>query len=155
MGERRVTPDPLGSVRKDAAVVGGTRGQVLVENLKRVGSSRKGRLYPQTRERLGVPVAQSPRRMCGKSTGRKGPGSRFHGLWGNALERRKTQESIDPAGPSGSAIGIRILAGRKALELRGIVILWSSEQKNAMSETARGQRRRKARGSARGKSSAG
>jgi len=34
---RRVTPDPLGSVRKDSTVVGGTRGQVLVGNLKRVG----------------------------------------------------------------------------------------------------------------------
>jgi hypothetical protein len=54
---------------------------------------------------------------------------------GNALERRKTQESIGSIGPSGSG-GIRILAGRKALKSRGIVILWSSEQKNAMSETA-------------------
>jgi hypothetical protein len=32
--------------------------------------------------------------------------------------------------------GIRILAVRKALKPRGIVISWSSEQKNAMSETA-------------------
>jgi hypothetical protein len=74
---------------------------------------------------------------------------------GTALERRKTQESIDPLEPSGSGQGIRILAGSKALKLRGIVILWSSEQKNAMSETARGKRRRKAYGSARGKSSEG
>lgn len=59
--------------------------------------------------------------------------------------------------PSGlrALAGIRILAGSKALKSRGIVILWSSEQKNAISETTRGQRRRKAYGSARGKSSAG
>jgi hypothetical protein len=47
----------------------------------------------------------------------------------------KTQESIGPAGLR-TGIGIRILAGRKALKLRGIVIFWSSEQKSAMSETA-------------------
>jgi hypothetical protein len=45
---------------------------------------------------------------------------------------------------------IRISAGSKALELRGIVNFWSSEQEHAMPETARGQRRRKACGSAEG-----
>jgi hypothetical protein len=66
----------------------------------------------------------------------------------------KAHESIDP---HSTPVGCRerIRAGSKALELRGIVTLWSSEQKDAMSETARGQRRRKAYGSARGKRSGG
>ena len=52
-----------------------------------------------------------------------------------ALKRRsETQESIDP-------VGLRLerkrtLSEKKALELRGIVAFWSSEQKSAMSETA-------------------
>jgi hypothetical protein len=50
---------------------------------------------------------------------------------------------------------VRTSAGSKALESRGILTSWSSEQKDEMSETARGHRRRKAYGSAEGKSSAG
>jgi hypothetical protein len=38
---------------------------------------------------------------------------------------------------------VRIPAGSKALELRGIVIFWFSEQENAMPETTGGQRRQK------------
>jgi hypothetical protein len=54
---------------------------------------------------------------------------------GCALERRcKTQESIDLRGLRPARV--RISAGSKALELRGIVTFWSSEQKNAMSKTA-------------------
>lgn len=50
---------------------------------------------------------------------------------------------------------VRTSVGSKALELRGIVNFWSSEQEHAMPETARGQRRRKAYGSIEGKGSAG
>ena len=50
---------------------------------------------------------------------------------------------------------VRILAGSKALELRGIVTFWFSEQKHTMSETARGHGRRETYGSAGGKRSEG
>jgi hypothetical protein len=124
-----------------------------VENLKRVGSVCEGRLYPQAgkalkRRAFRLPEVEREKRR------REGAGKPVPRSAGNALERRKTQESIGPPDLR-VRIGIRILARRNALESRGIVILWSSEQKNAMSETTRGQRRRKACGSARGKSSAG
>jgi hypothetical protein len=51
----------------------------------------------------------------------------------------------DPGSPQ-----VRISAESKALELRGIVTSWSSEQEHAMSETAGGFRRREAYGSAEG-----
>jgi hypothetical protein len=38
-------------------------------------------------------------------------------------------------------VRVRIFAESKALELRGIVTSWSSEQDDAMSETAGGHRR--------------
>ena len=73
---------------------------------------------------------------------------------GCALERRcKTQESIDPVGLR--PVRARTLSKKKALKLRGIVAFWSSEQESAMSETARGYRRRKAHGFVRGESSEG
>ena len=72
-----------------------------MENLKRVGSVREGRSYLQIRQGLEAPDVRSPRRSAVESAGRKEPGSRPHGLRGNALERRKTQESIGPSGPSG------------------------------------------------------
>jgi hypothetical protein len=75
-------------------------------------------------------------------------------LQGTALERRKTQESIGPPDLR-VRIGIRILARRNALESRGIVNFWFSEQEYAMPETTRGHRRRKAYGSVGGKSSEG
>jgi hypothetical protein len=50
---------------------------------------------------------------------------------------------------------VRIFAGSKALESRVIMTSWSSEQKDVMSETAGGHRRRKAYGSAKGKGSEG
>jgi hypothetical protein len=51
------------------------------------------------------------------------------------LKRRcETHESIDPVGLR--PVRARTLSEKKALELRGIVAFWSSEQKSAMSETA-------------------
>jgi hypothetical protein len=49
-------------------------------------------------------------------------------------ERRKAHESSGCGGPRFAAV--RISAESKALELRGIVTSWSSEQEHAMSETA-------------------
>jgi hypothetical protein len=49
-------------------------------------------------------------------------------------EGNEAQESIDPSGLRSG--WVRIFAGSKALELRGIVTSWSSEQDDAMSETA-------------------
>jgi hypothetical protein len=53
----------------------------------------------------------------------------------NALERRlKPKRASAQAGFRRWTV--RILAGSKALELRGIVTFWFSEQKHAMSGTA-------------------
>jgi hypothetical protein len=65
----------------------------------------------------------------------------------------KAHESIDPHAYFSRRE--RISAGSKALKLRGIVTSWSSEQEHAMSETARGKRRREVHGSAEGKGSGG
>jgi hypothetical protein len=124
-----------------------------VENLKRVGSGCEARPYPSAGKALKRRAFRLFETERGKRR-REGAGKPVPRQAGNTLERRKTQESIGPPDPR-VRIGIRILARRNALESRGIVILWSSEQKNAMSETTRGQRRRKACGFARGKSSAG
>ena len=65
----------------------------------------------------------------------------------------ETQESIGPVELRFDRR--RILAGSKAPKLRGIVVFWSSEQRNAMSKTAWGHGSRKVKGSARGESSEG
>jgi hypothetical protein len=54
-------------------------------------------------------------------------------------EASEAHESIGLPQPRLSQV--RISAGSKALELRGIVNSWSSEQEHAMPETAGGQRR--------------
>ena len=57
---------------------------------------------------------------------REGSGRPFPRCTRNALERTKTHESI---GFPGLRFGVaRILAGSKALEPRGIMTYWSSEQ---------------------------
>jgi hypothetical protein len=88
-----------------------------------------------------------------ESAGRKGSGSRTHGERETLWRGRKAHESI---GFDELRLDeVRISAGSKALELRGMVTSWSSEQEHAMPETARGHRRRKAYGSVEGKGSGG
>ena len=65
----------------------------------------------------------------------KGPGNRFRFRpVDQALKRREAHESIGRGEPRFAAV--RISAESNALELRGIVTSWSSEQEHAMSETA-------------------
>jgi hypothetical protein len=137
----------------DATVVGRARGQVPVANLMRVcGVARSRELECPASPWSAACVRPSGRGY--EKRKREGVGKPIPRRSGRALKRRReTQESIDPAGlRPGRA---RIPAGSNALELRGIVIFWSSEQKSAMSETARGPRRRKAYGPAGGESSEG
>jgi hypothetical protein len=119
---------------RDIAVVGRTRGQVPVANLKRVGRvlgpGRLGRW-----ESPGVPRVLLLREASrGKHT-REWVGKLALRRASRALERRReTQESIDPVGLR--PVRARTLSKSKPLEPRGIVAFWSSEQKSAMSETA-------------------
>jgi hypothetical protein len=137
---------------RDTSVVGRARGQVPAANLTRVRGIARSRRF----ERSGKPwSAERPffrveSQKAHEGRGREADPTAFELCSEEALQ---SQESI---GRSGLRSGrIRTSAGSKALELRGIVVFWSSEQKSAMSETARGQRRRKAYGSAGGKSSEG
>jgi hypothetical protein len=98
-------------------------------------------------------AADLPEVGGGKRT-KEGAGKPVLRCAGNALERRqKAHESIGFRRLR--PVEVRIFAGSKALELRGIVTSWSSEQEHAMPETARGHKRRKVYGSAGGKSSVG
>jgi hypothetical protein len=137
---------------RDTSVVGRARGQVPAANLTRVRGIARSRRF----ERSGKPwSAERPFFRVGSQKAHEGMGreadpTALELCSGEALQ---THESI---GRFGSRSGrIRTSAGSKALKLRGIVVFWSSEQKSAMSETARGHWRRKAYGSAEGKSSEG
>jgi hypothetical protein len=117
-----------------------------------VGSarSRPTRSRDKALERRTIDLPQVGREKRRK----EGAGKPVPRRAGKALWRGvNAQESIGSGGPRST--GVRIFAGSKALESRGMVIFWSSEQENAMPETARGQWRRKAYGSAEGKRSAG
>ena len=57
--------------------------------------------------------------------------------------------------PCGPGRAVRTFAGIEALKSRDILTFWSSEQGDVMSETTRGQGRRKADRSAEGKGSGG
>jgi hypothetical protein len=118
---------------RDVAVVGGTRGQVPVANLKRVGGVARPRNLVRW-EGPGAPRGLLFGGVRGKRM-REGVGKPTLRRASRALERRReTQESIDPVGLRSARV--RILTENKALEPRGIVAFWSSEQKSAMSETA-------------------
>jgi len=140
------------ATERDAASAGEAEVRVLVANLKRVGGTARNRLVtrspmPWSAGRLVSSERRRRKRM------REGTGSRFHGVWRMLWRGPETHESI---GPPGFGPGrARIPAGSNALEPRGTMISWSSEQENVMSETARGHRRRKTYGSAGGKSSVG
>lgn len=75
----------------------------------------------------------------GRKRRKEGAGKPVPRRTGNALERRKSPREHRSAPLRRSRV--RILAGSKALKLRGIVAFWSSEQENAMPETAGGHRR--------------
>jgi len=122
----------------------------------------------ETSRESGVPARERSTRALGKALERRtvvlpedgGEKRRKEGVGkpaprcaGNTLERRKSPREHRPHPLRRRRV--RILAGSNALELWGIVAFWFLEQENAMPETARGHRRRKACGSARGKSSAG
>jgi hypothetical protein len=113
----------------------GNRGQVLVENLKRVGRPARGSLLGRSAMPWSAARPVSPRAGVG-SAGGKGAGSRPHGGRGMLWRGQEAQESI---GLPLLRLGwVRIRAESNALELRGTVTSWSSEQENALPETARG-----------------
>lgn len=129
------------------------RGQVLVENLKRAGRAREGSACPRACKVPGAPTRRPPRGRwdeaqegCAREAGCAPRGDRS----GEAKKPMRASALAD-RGPQ----RVRTSVGSKALELRGIVISWSSEQEHAMPETAGGHGRRKACGSTEGKRSAG
>jgi hypothetical protein len=65
----------------------------------------------------------------------KAPGNRSHGGRRTFVRDEKPKRVSASRRPSGRH-GVRIFAVSKTLKPRGIVISWSSEQENAMSETA-------------------
>jgi hypothetical protein len=144
---------PVGSFRQDATVVGGNRGQVLVENLKRAGGSREGSACPCACQIPGAPLPDLSEVWWTKCR-RDGPGKPGPRHAGTALERHKTPMRASARAGRGPR-RVRTSVGSKALEPRGIVNFWSSEQERAMPGTAGGQGRRKAYGSTEGKRSAG
>jgi hypothetical protein len=99
----------------------------------------------ETSRESGVPAREPPTRALGKALERRtvvllegggvkrrkeGAGKPAPRCAGNALERRKSPREYRLI--SASAGWERILAGSKALKLRGIVAFWSSEQEHAM-----------------------
>lgn len=124
-----------GLVRRAPRFSGETEGRVLVENLKRVVVGREAGGEPTVRQGPGAPGAPSPRERAQKAQeGRiREAGSAAEGdtLWRGAEKPKRVSAR--------SGFGrrtVRISAGSKTLKLRGIVIFWSSEHKNAMSRTA-------------------
>jgi hypothetical protein len=134
---------------QDITVVGRTRGRVLVD--ARTELDQVLRNPVRTRVRRYRIVLRGSGSLSSVSQGTKGqePGNRFHfGSANKVPKRRKAHESSGCGEPRFAAV--RISAESKALELRGIVTSWSSEQEHAMSETAGGLRRREAHGSVEG-----
>jgi hypothetical protein len=82
-----------------------------------------------------VPWGSGSSSSASRGTQGQKSGNRFQfGSANRVLKRRKAHESSGRGGPRSAAV--RISAESKALELRGIVTSWSSEQEHAMSETA-------------------
>jgi hypothetical protein len=118
----------------DTTVVEGIRGQVLVENLKRVGGIERDRRTSRSSNprSTGGPIFRDRAAKVQGGRVREAEPAARDWLW----RGDEAQESI---GPVELRFGRRrILAGSKAPKLRGIVTFWSSEQKTAMSETAWG-----------------
>lgn len=120
---------------QDITVVGRTRGQVLVD--ARTELDQVLRNPVRTRVRKYRTVLRGSGSLSSVSQGTKGqePGNRFHfGPANTVSKRREAHESSGRGEPRFAAV--RISAESKALELRGIVTSWSSEQEHAMSKTA-------------------
>jgi hypothetical protein len=75
------------------------RGQVLVENLKRVDGVRESPVCPPVRHPPEAPPGQPPRGRPRESAGGVEPGSRVRDVRGTLWRGTKTQESIDSSGP--------------------------------------------------------
>jgi hypothetical protein len=125
--------------RQDITVLGRSRGQVLVvepQESCRFREEPAARASVKALERRAPDLSEIERRKRRREEGGR-PSSRRAGK--RSGEARKTHESIGPR--LLRLAWVRISAGSKALELRGIVTSWSSEQDDAMSETAGGHRR--------------
>jgi len=147
VGRSEVRSLSVGVFRRDATVVGRARGQVLVKaprvsfDLIEVGLFRLAQVFAVGSVLRGRSWAQGGDRATGLRETESG-------TW-----ERESPREHRPARVNSRRV--RIFAGSKALKSRGIVTFWSSEQENAMSETAGGHRRREAYGSAEGKGSGG
>lgn len=147
VGRSEVRSLPVGVFRRDATVVGRARGQVLVKaprvsfGLIEVGLFRFAR------------ASANGSFLRDRSWREAEIGPPVFARRGVTLRERESPREHRPA--RANSRRVRIFAGSKALKPRGIVTFWSSEQENAMSETAGGHRRREAYGSAEGKGSGG
>jgi hypothetical protein len=75
------------------------RGQVLVENLKRVDGVRESPVCLPVRDPPEAPPGQPPRGRPWESAGGVDAGSRVRGVRGTLWRGVKTHESIDSSGP--------------------------------------------------------
>jgi hypothetical protein len=138
---------------QDITVVGRTRGQVLVDARTERDQVLRNRVPGSWLFGAGSPPLDSSgsgglrvwkirsvQRGSGSSS--SVPGDTKDGGWATSFvpgqavnsERQKAHESSGCGGPRSAAV--RISTESKALELRGIVTSWSSEQEHAMSKTA-------------------
>ena len=150
---------PFGGRRATVRASGG-RGTGLDALSVSFSISSESERQRRDREETEFRLRALSRRLLDLLGGRRAPGrGRRDPSTGPAVCGESPDEDKNPTRASVRAgLGsrrVRILAGSKALELRGIVTFWFSEQKHTMSETARGHRRRETYGSAGGKRSEG
>jgi len=120
---------------QDITVVGRTRGQVLVDARTELDQVLRNPVRTRVRKHRSVLRGSGSSSSASQGTKGQEPGNRFRfGPADTVSERRKAHESSGRGGPRFAAV--RISTESKALELRGIVTSWSSEQEHAMSETA-------------------
>jgi hypothetical protein len=147
-GRSEVRSLPVGAIRQDAAVVGRARGQVLVEALRVPGGPIGvvlSRLASAERQETSL---RTPFRSRGVD--------RATGLRETEMRTSRSEKAHESIGPNAHiSRRVRISAGSKALKPGGLVNSWSTDPEHALTEPARGQRRRAAHGSAEGKGSGG
>jgi hypothetical protein len=78
---------------------GRNRGQVLVENLKRVGGSREGLACPCVREIPGAPIVRPPRGLTGEAQEGRTREAGSSSCGDRSGEAQKSHESIGLCGP--------------------------------------------------------